>query len=64
LCLKCDISCLICIGSKNNCTSCGNNTGGIIYYKDLYSNTCDITCPNNGQYVDILVPNLCVKCSD
>ncbi len=26
LCVLCDVSCLICIGSPNNCLSCGNVT--------------------------------------
>ncbi len=65
LCLACDTGCLKCIGSSIECTSCGNITAtNTIYYKDLKSNTCDITCPDNGQYLDIFVPNFCVKCSD
>ena len=62
LCLACGTGCLTCIGSSLNCTSCGNVTN-IIYYKDLNSNICDVNCPD-GQYIDTLVPNFCVKCSD
>ncbi len=61
-CKLCTIGCLICIGASTNCTNCGNVTN-VIYYKDLNTNTCNIVCPA-GQYIDALVPNSCVRCSD
>ena len=32
-----------------------------MYYKDRYSTTCNPTCPI-GQYIDSIIPNLCVPC--
>jgi proprotein convertase subtilisin/kexin type 5 len=67
-CQNCDISCSICSGpSSSNCSACGNYTDGItlsitIYYKDLKSITCNSSCPN-GQYIDLLIPNVCQYCN-
>jgi hypothetical protein len=33
----------------------------VIYYKDRYSTTCNPDCPV-GQYIDAIIPNLCVPC--
>jgi len=32
-----------------------------MYYKDLYSTTCNPTCPD-GQYIDAIIYNVCVPC--
>jgi proprotein convertase subtilisin/kexin type 5 len=34
----------------------------VIYYKDIYNKTCDISCPD-GQFISTLYPNFCLPCN-
>lgn len=65
-CTMCHVFCLRCTGpSILECSACKNQTiNGIeyIYYKDIYSTTCDSTC-KDGQYIDALFPNTCMPCN-
>lgn len=64
-CTRCHTYCTSCTGPSNyECPSCATVTNvGVttIYYKDLYSSTCNPTCPD-GQFISILFPNFCVPC--
>lgn len=62
-CSPCHPYCTSCTGPTNyECEACSNVTTSI-YYKDLYSTTCDATCPG-GQFISTLIPNFCVPCSN
>lgn len=64
-CTSCHPYCTSCTGPTNfECSLCGNITnisGTYSFYKDLYSNTCNPTCPN-GQFISDMFPNQCVPC--
>lgn len=66
VCSQCNANCSTCLGpTLNNCTGCQNYTNGTmttIYYKDLNSNTCGLSCPA-GQFVNISLPNRCNYCN-
>jgi proprotein convertase subtilisin/kexin type 5 len=69
-CSPCNPYCAICTGPLNtDCSYCANQTVlindtnvTVQYYKDLYSTTCNPTCPN-GQYIDSIINNVCVPCN-
>lgn len=65
-CSVCHSYCHSCTGPTNyECAACRNDTvNGTfeIYYKDIYSTTCDLTCPN-GQFISTLFPNFCIPCN-
>jgi proprotein convertase subtilisin/kexin type 5 len=65
-CSSCHSYCAVCTGPSNSeCSKCANqtvNSTWVIYYKDLYSTTCNTTCPD-GQFISVYVPNICVPCA-
>lgn len=66
-CSTCHDYCDSCDGPDNDeCDICGNQTDAqnntLIYYKDLYSRTCNPTCPD-GQFIAEVNPNECVPCN-
>ena len=60
-CDTCTPGCSACTNAGlSHCSICTNTTD--IYYKDLDSTTCNLTCPD-GQYNSSSIPNLCQRCS-
>lgn len=64
-CDKCSPGCTACT-SLSDCSVCGNvtinSTAADVYYKDIYSSVCNLTCPD-GQFISSTKQNVCVLCS-
>lgn len=61
-CYECSGGCSVCTGSGlSSCQEC-TNASSTIYYKYLYEDICNTSCPD-GQYISSSIPFFCQKCS-
>ena len=62
-CEPCADGCLTCFGpTTSTCETCGNNTGGSMFYKVIGYTICSQTCPK-GQFIHADVPYECQQCA-